>query len=66
MDLAQAIEFSRYASRLRDADPTLFEEVVGDFDQPFNWNGSPLDGVAQGAPAERWRGGCDAFGSVYS
>ena len=57
MDLAQAIEFSRYASRLRDADPTLFEEVLGDLDQPFNWNGSPLDGVTQGAPAEQLASG---------
>src|SRR5450432_3809349 len=35
MDLAEALEFSRYASRLRSARPELFAAVTVGLDSPF-------------------------------
>jgi len=37
MDLSEALEFSRYAARLRNARPALFEAVVAGIEAPYTW-----------------------------
>ena len=49
MDLAGAYEFSRYAQRLRVADPGLCASVEAMLDQPFQWSDGELDGLARGS-----------------
>jgi [glutamine synthetase] adenylyltransferase / [glutamine synthetase]-adenylyl-L-tyrosine phosphorylase len=49
MDLAGAYEFSRYAQRLRVADPGLCTAVEVMLDQPFQWAGDELGGLARGS-----------------
>jgi [glutamine synthetase] adenylyltransferase / [glutamine synthetase]-adenylyl-L-tyrosine phosphorylase len=38
MDLSQALDFSRYASRLQRARPAVFEAVLTTIEQPFAWD----------------------------
>lgn len=49
MDLDGAYEFSRYANRLRVADPGLCEDVEAMLDQPFHWRGDEIGTLAQGS-----------------
>ena len=51
MDLAAAFDFSRYASRLRAAQPDLVASVVGSLDHPWQWNADSEDLVAADPPA---------------
>jgi glutamate-ammonia-ligase adenylyltransferase len=48
MDLDRALEFSRYAARIRGARPGLFASVVESIDAPFAWP----DGAAFGEPRD--------------
>ena len=48
MDLAGAYEFSRYASRLRVADPQLCAAVEAAIDQPFCWDDDGIGAQVQG------------------
>jgi len=52
MDLAGAYEFSRYADRLRAADPRLCADVEAMLDQPFQWRDDEIGGLAQGSDSE--------------
>ena len=46
MDLARALQFSRYATRAFDAEPALAAEIVAALDAPFAWPQTPhLDGA---------------------
>lgn len=49
MDLARAYEFSRYAKRLRVADPGLCATVEAMLDQPFQWADGTLAALVQGS-----------------
>ena len=49
MDLAAAYEFSRYAQRLRVADPGLCASVEAVLDRPFPWADGELGGLARGS-----------------
>jgi len=51
MDLAAAYEFSRYAQRLRVADPGLCASVEAVLDRPFPWADGELGGLARGSDA---------------
>ncbi|MEO8740465.1 MAG: bifunctional [glutamate--ammonia ligase]-adenylyl-L-tyrosine phosphorylase/[glutamate--ammonia-ligase] adenylyltransferase [Casimicrobiaceae bacterium] len=50
MDLAAAFEFSRYASRLRTAQPDLVESVLTTLDHPWHWGVAESDDVDAADP----------------
>src|SRR5689334_22821372 len=49
MDLAAAYEFSRYAQRLRIADPGMCASIEARIDRPFPWADADLGGLVRGA-----------------
>ncbi|MEP6996465.1 MAG: bifunctional [glutamate--ammonia ligase]-adenylyl-L-tyrosine phosphorylase/[glutamate--ammonia-ligase] adenylyltransferase [Betaproteobacteria bacterium] len=49
MDLAGAYEFSRYAQRLRVADPALCAAVEATLDLPFRWPEADIAALAHGS-----------------
>src|SRR5450432_103822 len=52
MDLAGALEFSRYASRLRAAQPELFAAVTASLGSPFIVGGDDAAGLRQAPDAD--------------
>ena len=51
MDLAGAYEFSRYAQRLRVADPDLCAAVESELDHTFYWPDPDIEALVQGSDA---------------
>jgi glutamate-ammonia-ligase adenylyltransferase len=49
MDPAEALEFSRYAARLRAARPELVTQVLATLDRPVTWTEGELDEVIHSA-----------------
>lgn len=52
MDLVHAYAFSRYAQRLRVADPDLCAAVETGLDRPFPWPDRAIDALARGTDAD--------------